>query len=90
MSMLWFYILISVVAVGILGIQLYWIWVVRKAQQIYLKEIQAHAPTMFDVREVLLQGDKDLAVKLYCEIFNLQDVERARKEVEELERSLKD
>jgi uncharacterized protein YoxC len=87
--MLWFYILISVVAVAILAIQVYWIWMVRKAQRIYLKEIQAHAPTMFDVREVLLQGDKDLAVKLYCEIFNLEDVERARKEVDELEKSLK-
>jgi len=88
--MLWFYILISVVAVAILAIQLYWIWMVRKAQHVYLKEVQSHAPTMFDVREVLLQGDKDLAVKLYCEIFNLDDVDRARKEVEDLERSLKD
>jgi hypothetical protein len=87
--MLWFYILISIVAVMILSIQIYWIWMVRKAQKIYLKEIQAHAPTMFDVRELLLQGDKDMAVKLYCEIFNLQDIDRARKEVEDIERSLK-
>jgi hypothetical protein len=87
--MLWFYILISVVAVSILAIQLYWIFMVRKAQKLYLKEVQAHAPTMFDVREVLRGGDKDLAVRLYCEIFNIDDIERARKEVEEFQRSLK-
>lgn len=88
--MLWFYILISIVAISILVIQVYWLWMARKAQKAYLKEVQAQAPTMFDVREVLRQGDRDLAVKLYCEIFGLDDVERARRDVEELERSLRD
>lgn len=44
---------------------------------------------MFDVWETLRHGDKDMAAELYCEIFNLEDIQRARKEVEELERSLK-
>lgn len=87
--MVWFYVLMSVVAVAILGIQVYWLWMVKKAQKVYLKEMQDQAPTMFDVREVLLQGDRDMAVKLYCEIFGIEDVERARREVEELERSIK-
>ena len=87
--MLWFYILISVVAVLVLAIQVYWIWMVRKAQKIYLKEIQMNAPTMFDVQQMLRDGDKDMAVKLYCEIFQIEDVDRARKDVEELQRSLR-
>ncbi|MBF0123552.1 MAG: hypothetical protein HQL21_09170 [Candidatus Omnitrophica bacterium] len=87
--MLWFYILISVIGISILAIQLYWLWMVRKAQKVYLKEMQAQAPTMFDVREMLLHGDKDMAVKLYCEIFSIEDIERARKDIEELQRSIK-
>ncbi|NLE65692.1 MAG: hypothetical protein GX606_07250 [Elusimicrobia bacterium] len=88
--MIWFYILISVIGLGILGIQVYWVVMMRKAQKIYLKEMKAHAPTMFDVRQMLLDGDKDMAVKLYCEIFNIEDIERARRDVDELEKSLKD
>ncbi len=87
--MLWFYILISAIGISILAIQLYWLWMVRKAQKVYLKEMQAQAPTMFDVREMLLHGDKDMAVKLYCEIFSIEDIERARKDIEELQRSIK-
>ncbi len=44
--------------------------------------------TMFDVRHLLMEGKKDLAVQLYCEIFNTTSI-KARKDVEELERSLK-
>lgn len=44
--------------------------------------------TMFDVRHLLMEGEKDLAVRLYCEIFNTTPT-RARKDIEELERSLK-
>lgn len=86
--MLWFYILISVIGLSILAIQLYWLWMVRKAHKVYLKELQSQAPTMFDVREMLLHGDKDMAVKLYCEIFAIEDIERARKDIEELQRSI--
>lgn len=44
--------------------------------------------TMFDVRHLLMEGEKDLAVQLYCEIFNTAP-HRAKKDIEELERSLK-
>ena len=44
--------------------------------------------TMFDVRHLLMEGEKDLAVQLYAEIFNVF-LPRARKDVEELQRSLK-
>ena len=44
--------------------------------------------TMFDVRRMLMEGQKDLAIRLYCEIFNT-NLAKARKDIEELQRSLK-
>ena len=44
--------------------------------------------TMFDIRHLLMEGEKDLAVQLYCEIFHVT-LPKARKDVEELQRSLK-
>ncbi len=44
--------------------------------------------TMFDVRHLLMEGKKDLAVDLYCEIFHTIPP-KAKKDIEELERSLK-
>lgn len=43
--------------------------------------------TMFDVRQLLIKGEKDLAIKVYCEIFKT-DPEEACRAVEELERSI--
>ena len=44
--------------------------------------------TMFDVRHLLMEGEKELAVQVYCEIFQTTPI-KAKKDVEELERSLK-
>ena len=44
--------------------------------------------TMFNVRHLLMEGEKDLAIQLYCEIFQTTS-SKAKKDVEELERSLK-
>ena len=44
--------------------------------------------TMFDVRHLLMEGKKESAVQMYCAIFNTT-VSKAKKDVEELERSLK-
>ena len=43
--------------------------------------------TMFDVRQLLLKGEKDLAVRVYSEIFKVDSAE-ARAAVEEIERSI--
>ena len=43
--------------------------------------------TMFDVRQLLIKGEKDLAIKVYCELFKTNP-EEARKAVEEIERSI--
>lgn len=84
-----FYIAVIVLLIGILGVQVYWVWFVSKTQKQLLQEQREAAPTMWDVREVLKEGDKDLAVQLYCQVFNIEDIERARREVEELARSMK-
>jgi len=44
--------------------------------------------TMFDVRHLLMEGEKELAIGLYCEIFHTTPA-KAKKDIEELERSLK-
>ncbi len=86
--MIWFAIFISVVLTVLLGLQIYWIVALRKAQKLYQERTRQEEPTMWDVREVLREGDKDLAVQLYCDIFAMEDIERARKEVEEFERNM--
>ncbi len=44
--------------------------------------------TMFDVRHLLMEGEKDLATRVYSDIFNVS-LAKAKKDVEELQRSLK-
>jgi hypothetical protein len=44
--------------------------------------------TMFDVRHLLMEGEKELAIQVYSEIFQTTPI-KAKKDVEELERSLK-
>ena len=44
--------------------------------------------TMFDVRHLLMEGEKELAIRIYSDIFSVSLL-KARKDVEELQRSLK-
>ena len=44
--------------------------------------------TMFDVRHLLMEGEKELAVRVYSQLFSVSLL-KARKDVEELQRSLK-
>ena len=48
----------------------------------------ADRATMFDVRHLLMKGEKELAIQAYCKIFQTTSA-KARKDVEDLERSLK-
>lgn len=80
---------IAFVLTAILVAQIYWVWMFKKAQKQYMSEVKENSrPTMWDVREVLMEGDRDLAVQLYCEVFGISDIERARRDVEEMERGL--
>lgn len=44
--------------------------------------------TMYDIRQLLMEGERELAIQAYCEIFQTSPA-KAKKDVEELERSLK-
>jgi len=44
--------------------------------------------TMYDVRHLLMEGEKELAIQVYCEIFHTIPA-KAKRDIEELERSLK-
>ena len=77
-------ILISVVCFLVfLGI--YWLLTAQR----FPKQIKApqSKPTMFDVRRLLREGQKDDAIRLYGQIFKVS-AKQARKDVEELQRSL--
>lgn len=43
--------------------------------------------TMFDVRRLIIKGEKDLAVRVYCELFKTS-AEEAIQAVEDIERSI--
>ena len=42
---------------------------------------------MFDVRQLLIKGEKDLAIRVYSELFKT-DPQEAHRAVEEIERSI--
>lgn len=61
-------------------------WVMAQARKD--GKITKTKPTMFDVRQLLMEGKKELAIEVYCNIFNTTPG-KAKKDVEELQRSLK-
>ncbi len=70
-----------------LFIKVYWIWYLRSLRRPgdYPRK---GTGTLFDVRQLLLNGEKEAAVRLYAQIYKINP-EEARKSVEELEKSLK-
>ena len=67
--------------------RLWWIWNFNQARRKGKIPARDRA-TMFDVRRLLQEGKKEEAVQLYSEIFHT-GYSRARRDVEQLERSLK-
>ena len=67
--------------------QVYWIWSMNQLRR-QGKLPEKGKATMFDVRRLLMEGEKETAVRLYCEIFKVTR-KRAVKDVEELQRSIK-
>ncbi len=65
----------------------YRIWTIGDAYR-KGKNLPQAKPTMFDVRHLLMEGEKDKAILVYCEIFNTTPV-KAKNDIEELQRSLK-
>ncbi len=69
-----------------LFIQICWyIWIKQAREEgLYPEKGQA---TMFDVRNFIIEGEKDLAVRVYREIFKVS-LSDAIKQVEALEKSI--
>jgi hypothetical protein len=44
-------------------------------------------PTMFDVRELIIKGQKETAIRTYCQIFSVKR-KIAQAAIEELQRSI--
>ena len=78
--------LVALVCILVL-VNVYHAWTIREARR-RGKLPQKGKATMFDVRHLLREGKKDLAIQVYCEIFNTP-MHKAKKDVEALERSLK-
>lgn len=63
-----------------------WIWALtlsrRQGSKVWKKN-----PTLFDVRELIIKGEKDLAIRLYCYIYFVS-FKKGKKAVEDLQRSI--
>ncbi len=84
---IFFYAILIVLVCFLVLVNIYKVRLLNEARQ-RGKLPQKGKATMFDVRHLLMEGEKDLAVQLYCEIFNVT-LSKAKKDVEELQRSLK-
>ena len=68
---------------------IYWLWAMKGFNTFAFKKKPApRKPTMFDVRRLLQDGNRESATKAYIEIFKVP-LKKARKDIEELERNLK-
>jgi hypothetical protein len=65
----------------------YWMWVTRKDRPVKTRQPKSK-PTMYDVRRLLQEGNRDGAISLYIQIFKVS-AKQARKDIEEFERNLK-
>jgi hypothetical protein len=70
----------------ILFCSLYWLWINPRHRT--REKPPVNNPTMFDVRRLLKEGDKKAAIRSYARIFKVSS-SQARKDIDELERSMK-
>lgn len=67
----------------------YWFFVMKGSSLPFgNKKKSQRRPTMFDVRRLLQEGDREGATKLYIQIFKVS-ARKAKKDIEDLERNLK-
>ena len=84
--MVWILSLIIVGLCFLIFMNTYWIWSMNQARRRGLYPSKGKA-TMFDVRRLIIKGEKDLAVRVYAQIFKTNSRE-SKKAVEELERGI--
>lgn len=85
--MIYLYSMLVILVAALIFVNMYRFWFVNEARRRGKLPPKGKA-TMFNVRHLLMEGEKDLAIQLYCEIFNTS-FPKAKRDVEELERSLK-
>jgi len=66
----------------------YWVWYINYARKKGLYPPKGKA-TMFDVRDLIMRGERELAVRLYCEIFST-NYKAAKKAVGDLEKNIQE
>ena len=81
------YVTLIVLVLSLVAFYVYQVWFLTDARRRGKLPPRGRA-TMFDVRHLLMEGEKDLAIQVYCEIFPTTPL-KAKKDVEDLERSLK-
>ena len=67
-------------------VRAYWIWH-RKRLGLQTVSASKQKPTLFDVRELLLRGEKPKAIKVYRQIFKV-DQKDAQAAIDSLEKNL--
>ena len=81
------YITLIILVCALVLLNTYRFWFFNDARRRGKLPLKGRA-TMFDVRHLLMEGEKELAIQVYCEIFQTTPI-KAKKDVEDLERSLK-
>lgn len=69
-------------------LQTYWIWSLNQARRRGIYPSKGKA-TMFDVRRLIMEGEKYLAIRLYGELFKAS-FKQSKKAVEQLEKSIQE
>ncbi|MBF0511465.1 MAG: hypothetical protein HQL13_03955 [Candidatus Omnitrophica bacterium] len=82
--MLALYIIVVILVCGLVFFNAYKVWSQRLKSPLPSKT----KSTMFDVRRLLMDGKKDTAIQVYCEIFQTTP-DKAKKDIDQLQRSLK-
>lgn len=64
-----------------------WLWALKRSAKadVFTKK---EPPTLFDVKEMIKAGEDELAVTMYCRIYQC-GVKEAQKSVQDLKRSIK-
>lgn len=66
-----------------------WLWSVNQTRRKNAYPPNNRKPTMFDVRHLIVKGDKEMAIKVYCDIFKV-GYRDGKKAVDDLEKSIKE
>lgn len=76
-----------IILVMCFGVFVFTGWIFHIRQVIRKGLFPSGKATMFDVRKLIMEGEKELAIRLYQKIY-LTNLQQSKEAVEELERSI--